>query len=199
MSRFCASISWRTLTYIRNKNPNDELNQERKVLLDTVQEHLKKYSLGEVDNLYQYEQHVFPLEKIKSTNTALPFSINRYFLRGIGMDIIGNNTDQYIFTKMPSFIFLGLIKAKNVKLIKSSKVAIKSGSLSPRKYMWPDGFAQYVFDQAEEIIGLHQSIPQKHLDSFDKYIRENPEKVIKSKQFQAFLDDYEMFGNDVFR
>ena len=52
--------------------------------------------------------------------------------------------------------------------------------------------------KADEIIELHQRIPQKHLESFDKYIRENPEKVIKSRQFQAFLDDYERFGDDVF-
>lgn len=199
MSKLCASISWRTLTYIRNKNPKDELNQERKELLDAVQEHLKKYLLGEADNLYQYEQHLFPLEKIESTDSnELPSNINRYFLRAIAMDIVGNSTDQYIFTKIPSFMLLGVIKAKNVKRMRSSRIAIKSGILSPRAYRWPDGFANYVFDKSEEIITLHQSIPQQHLDSFDKYIKENPEKVIKSKQFQAFLDDYERFGDDVF-
>lgn len=199
MSKFCASLSWRTLTYIRSKNPKDEEDVERKALLDEVQEHLKKYLLGETENLYQYEQHLFPLEKIESTDSYdLPPSINRYFLRIMGMDIVGNSTDQYIFTKLPSFMLLGVIKAKNVKAMRSSRIAINSGVLSPREYRWPDGFASYVFEKADEIIELHQSIPQKHLDSFDKYIKENPEKVIKSKQFQAFLDDYERFGGEVF-
>lgn len=199
MSKFCASISWRTLTYIRSKNPNDELNQERKDLLDGVQEHLSKYLLGAANNLYQYEQHLFPLEKIESMDSfRLPPSINRYFLRTLGMDIIGNNADQYIFTKLPLFILLGVIKAKNINAMRSSRISIKSGALSPREYRWPDGFVGYLFEKADEIIALHQSIPQKHRDSFDRYIRENPEKVIKSKQFQAFLDDYERVGDDVF-
>lgn len=199
MSKFCASLSWRTLTYIRSKNPKDENDKGRKALLDAAQEHLRKYLVGEANNLNQYEQHLFPLEKIESTDSHdLPPSINRYFLRIMGMDIVGNSTDQYIFTKLPSFMLLGVIKSKNVKPMRSSRIAIKSGVLSPREYRWPDGFASYIFEKADEIIELHQSIPQKHLDSFDKYIKENPEKVIKSKQFHAFLDDYERFGDDVF-
>lgn len=199
MSKFCASLSWRTLAYIRNKNPKEEQDLERKHLLDGAQEHLRKYLLGEESNLYEYEQHLFPLEKIASTDSnELPSSINRYFLRIMGMDIVGNNTDQYIFTKIPSFMLLGVIKAKNVNAMRSSRISINSGKLSPREYVWPDGFADYVFEKADEVIELHREIPQKHLDKFDKHIRENPDKVIKSKQFQAFLDDYERFGDDVF-
>lgn len=199
MSKFCASISWRTLTYLRSKNPNDELNLERKTLLDGAQSHLKNYLLGNTSNLYQYEQHLFPLERIESANElALPSSINRYFLRTLGMDIVGNSTNQYIFTKIPSFIILGVIKAKNLNKMRSSRVALKSGKVSPQKYVWPDNLATYVFERAEEIITLHKMIPEQHLESFERYIYENPEKVVKSKQFQAFLSDYEMFGCNVF-
>ncbi len=199
MSKFCASISWRTLTFIRSKKPSEETDQEQSIMLDKTQEHLKKYLLGETSNLNEYEQHLFPLEKIASTDSnELPTSINRYFLRTIGMDIVGNSIDQYIFTKMPSFILLGVIKAKNLKAMRSSRIAINSGQLSPRAYRWPDGFASYIFEKADEVIQLHRNIPQQHLDSFNKYIKGNPEKVIKSKQFQAFLEDYNRFGSDVF-
>jgi hypothetical protein len=198
MSKFCASLSWRSLTYIRSKNPDEE-NEESKILLDRAEDHLKKYILGEIDNLYQYEQHLFPLEKIESTDSNnLPKNINRYFLRNMSMDIVGNNTDLYIFTKLPSFILLGLIKAKDLKSMRPSRIAIKSGVVSPREYRWPDGFAEYLFEKADEVREFHQRIPQKHLDGFEKYINENPEKVIKSKQFKAFLDDYGRYGNDVF-
>jgi uncharacterized protein YlaI len=200
MSKFCASLSWRTLTYIRDKNPNDEANQERRILLDSAQDHLKKYILGESNNLYQYEQHLFHVNTISSTNSnILPPSINRYFLRVIGMDIIGNSVDQYIYTKIPSFILLGVIKAKDVKLMRSSRIAISSGRLTPTEYRWPDGFSNYIFEEAEEIIKLHKIMPEKHLEKFDTYIKENPEKIIRSKQFQAFLNDYDRFGSDVFK
>lgn len=199
MSKFCASLSWRTLTYIRSKNPEDEEDAERKGSLDETQKYLKHYLLGETDNLYQFEQHLFPLEKIESMDSHnFPPNINRYFLRIMSMDIVGNSTDQYIYTKLPSFMLLGVIKAKNIKKMRSSRVAIKSGVLSPKEYRWPDGFASYIFQKANEVIELHQRIPQKHLEGFDKCIKGNPEKAIKSKQFQAFLDDYERFGEDVF-
>lgn len=200
MSKFCASLSWRTLTYIRSKNTKEEKDLVRQRELDAVQDHLQKYILGGVNNLNQFEQHLFPLEKIESaSSTQLPPSINRYFLRTIAMDIIGNTTDQYIFTKLPSFILLGVVKAKSVNKMRSSRIAINAGKLSPRKYNWPDGFSDYVFEKANEIIESHRQIPEKHLDSFEKHIQENPDKVIKSKQFRAFMEDYARFGDDVFR
>jgi len=200
MSKFCASLSWRTLTYMRSKNPDDELIQDRKLLLDAAQEHLKKYLLGEVDNLYQYEQHLFPLESIESAkNVNLPTSINRYFLRTLAMDIVENGKNHFIFTKLPSFILLGVIKSDCSKKMRSSRIALKSGMISPRDYVLPYGFDEYLLKKASEIIDLHRKIPQEHLDGFDQYIKENPEKVLGSKQFNAFLDDYYSFGDDVFK
>jgi hypothetical protein len=200
MSKFCASLSWRTLTYMRSKNNKEEKSDDYNNSLDMAEQHLEKFLLGSESNLYQYEQHVYPLERIESTTqSGLPPNINRYFLRTMAMDIIGNSTDLYIYTKMPSFIILGMVKAKEPKKMRSSRIALKSGKLSPRKYWWPDGFINYIVDKAEEVTTAYNQIPEKHRDSFDEFVRKNPEKVANSKLIEAFLHDYEQFGDKVFR
>jgi len=203
LSKFCASLSWRTLTYIRSKNiengtDNKDLNYIEAI--DAAEQHLARYLLDEVKNLNQYEQHVYPLERIESTTeSGLPPNINRYFLRTMAMDIVGNGKNIFVFTKIPSFIVLGCVKFENIKKMRSSRIALKQGQIRPREYWWPDGFANYIVDKANEQSAVYKQIPKEHLEKFDEYIRKNPEKAVNSELFKAFLYDYDRFGDDVFR
>lgn len=203
MSKFCASLSWRTLTFIRSKNienGTDNKDPDYVEAIDAAEKHLANYLLRKVENLNQYEQHLYPLEKIESTTeNGLPPNINRYFLRTMAMDIIGNDKDIFIFTKMPSFVILGCIKVKQIKKIRSSRIALKQGQINPREYWWPDGFANYMVDKANELSTIYKQIPEKHHKKFDEYIRNNPKKAANSELFKAFLLDYERFGDKVFR
>lgn len=201
MSKFCASLSWRTLIYIRSKNEhNQEESEEYIKSLYDFENHMRKFLLGEESNLNQYEQHVFPLDRIESTTElGLPPNINRYFLRTIAMDIAGNSTDLYIYTKLPGFIILGVIKAKDLKKMRPSRIALKQGCISPREYRLPDGFMNYIVGKAQDTTNIYNKIPQKQKDSFDKVIRENPGKASKSKLVEAFMYDYEQFGKEVFK
>ena len=196
LSRFCASLSWRTLTHIRSKNsedkPADYINS-----LNQAEHHLAEFLLGKKDNLYQYEQHLFPLDRIESTSkSGLPPNINRYFLRTIAMDIVGNSKELYTYTKLPSFIILGVIKTSDANLMRSSRVALKSGDISPRKYHWPNGFIDYIIEQSNKVDELGKQVNSEKLEQF---IRDNPEKAVNSKLFEAFMHDYKMFGDDVFK
>lgn len=119
--------------------------------------------------------------------------------RGMALDVVGNSTDLYIYTKIPSFIILGVVKAKQLNQLRASRVALKEGKLSPRAYRWPDGFHSYVFEKAEEMILAHQQIPEKDLKKFEDFIAEHPEKTANSKQFKALMHDYQRFGAKIFR
>lgn len=200
MSKFCASLSWRTLTYIRSINPTDDQPEDYYLSLAAAETHLRSYLLGQTENLNEFEQHLFPLDQISSTTVqGLPSNMNRYFLRIISMDIIGNQTDLFVYTKIPSFMLLGLVKAKEPRKLRASRVAIKFGKITPRRYWWPNGFANYVVEKANEVSAAYQRIPQKDLDKFEDYIRRNPEKAANSQLFKAFLHDYEQFGEKVFK
>ncbi|WP_025562437.1 hypothetical protein [Psychromonas sp. SP041] len=200
MPKFCASISWRTLTYIRSKNPELKGSDEDYKLLDAAESHLAKYLLGENKYLEHYKQHVFPLEEIESTTQAgLPPNINRYFLRVMAMDIINNSENIYIYTKLPRFIILGVVKSSESQDMRSSQIREKSGKIKPRDYWWPEGFISYIVEKTEEISAKSKAITEKDGKKFEEFILKNPDKAANSKQFEAFIHDYEMFGDDVFR
>lgn len=199
MSKFCASVSWRTLTYIRSMNNHEDKSVDYNNAILAAELHLESFLLGRVSNLFQYEQHLFPLEKIQSTTQdGLPPNINRYFLRTMAMDIAGNSTDIYIYTKLPCFIILGIVKAKNSNKMRASRISLRSGKISPRDYWWPDGFINYIVEKAQEVTDIYNKIPEKQIAGFEEYILKNPEKAVNSKLFQAFSYDYEHFGRAVF-
>jgi hypothetical protein len=200
LAKFCASLSWRTLTYMRSKNSDDDKTADYLRSVEKAEAHLSDYLLGKTDNLNQYEQHIFPLQKIDSTSgVGFPKNINRYFLRIVAMDIIGDSKNIFIYTKLPSFMVFGFINVDMPKKMRSSRVALRHGKLSPREYQWPDGFYDYIVEKTTEIKTLSDSISEKQQNQIEEYIRSNPDKAENSKQFEAFLSDYYMFGDDVFK
>lgn len=199
MSRFCASLSWRTLTFIRSKNTQEGKPKEYIESLNKAGKQLSKYLLGQDDNLHQYEQHLFPLEQIESTTqSGLPTNINRYLLRTMAMDVIGNSSDIMVYTKLPAFILLGFVKVSDPKRMRSSRIALKNGKISPRTYYWPDGFINYLVEKASKVKEVTRNINSIQQNKIAEYVKENPEKVARSKTFEAFLSDYQLFGSGVF-
>lgn len=200
MSKFCASLSWRTLIYICSKNPIMDKPQSYYDSLDEAGSHLSNYLLGRIDNLNQFEQHLFPLDAIESTSSQqLPPNINRYFLRTIAMDIIGNESNLFIYTKLPHFILFSFIKCKEPGKMRPNRVALKHGTIGQKKYYWPDGFIDYIFEKANTVSETYDSIPKEQQERIEQYIKENPEKARNSKTFEALLHDYNLFGDDIFR
>ena len=200
MSKFCASVTWRTLSFTRSRNSRADKTDEYNKAVDNAELHLRNYLLGIEPNLNQYEQHVFPLDPIETTTeTEFPPNINRYFLRTMAMDIVGNSTDIYIYTKLPKFIILGVVKAKELNKLRSSRISLGTGKIGPRDYWWPDGFVNYLCDKAEEISRVHRSMPAEHLARIEEFVQNNPEKANKSKLIEAMMHDYEMFGDKIFR
>lgn len=200
LSKFCASLSWRTMTYVRSLNNQLDKSIEYTQALDHAESHLESFLLGQEANLYQYEQHLFPLESIENTNQhGLPPNINRYLLRTMSMDIIGNARDLYIYTKLPKFILLGVVKAKDVNKMRSSRIALKSGKISPRDYWLPDGLINYVIEKANASRAAYDRIPESQQNRIDREILGNPQKVVNSNLFNAFMHDYNQFGKKVFR
>ena len=104
-----------------------------------------------------------------------------------------------IFTKIPSFILLGLVKFDSSSKMRSSRIALKSGKISPRQYCLPNGFEKYLFAKAREVTESYNQIPEAHLKKIDDFIVKNPEKAANSKLFESFLYDHERFGDKVFK
>lgn len=200
LSKFCASLSWRSLKYMRSKNSEVNKSVDYVNILNKTEKYLSEYLLGISDNLSNCEQHIIPLEKTISIPVSnLPANLNRYFLRALAMDIISYDDNILIYTKLPQFIVLGLIKVKNPVLMEQSLISVKSNKIYPKEYYLPDGFMDYIFDKANEIRELSEMIPKVQLDRSEKFIIDNPEIVFKSKFFEAFIADVALFQDKAFK
>ena len=115
------------------------------------------------------------------------------------MDVISSQFNTMIYTKIPSFILLGFVKVKEAKKMRASRIALKRGTISPRNYYWPTGLAEYVAAKAKTVTQTYSEMSSKQRQKIEEYILKNPEKVANSETFKAFLNDYEMFGDEVFR
>ncbi|GLX90628.1 hypothetical protein Pfra02_31960 [Pseudomonas fragi] len=197
LPKFCASISWRTLTYVRSENSSR--SEEVTRALDTAERALASYLLGESNTLGEYEQHLFPLEGMTDTSVAgLPSNLNRYFLRTMQMDLLESDSSSIIYTKMPGFMLMGLAGHREANRMRSSRVAMGGGKISPRTYHWPTGFAEYMFDNVRSIEATYLSMNQTQKDKITKAVLDNPERFKASQTFKAFQHDLAMFGKSAF-
>lgn len=198
--KFCASLSWRTIKYMRNKNSETNRDSDYINQLNKAEKYLSEFLLGNSDNLNDCEQHLIPLEKINSISSLdVPSNLNRYFLRYLAMDIVNDDKNIIIYTKLPRFIVLGIIKASNPELMNQSLISVSNGRISPKEYFLPDGFSEYIIDKANEIKELSDKIPKEQQTSLEKFMIENPEIVTKSKSFEAFIADVALFQDKAFK
>ena len=201
MLNFCASISWRTLTYMRSRNTRQDKLVKYGKELDLAERHMAEFLLGRTGEIGQYEQHLIPWEAIASTTIhSLPPNFNRYLLRTPAASIVWNANDLLTFTKLPHFMILGFIQIEGDvrEKMEPSKIT-SSGMVSPRDYWLPGGFDGYLFGQAKKVSEAYNRIPKEHLKKFDDYIAKNPDKAANSKLFEALLHDHRQFGDAVFR
>lgn len=198
MSKFCASLSWRTLTYIRHFHPERSESAEDVNILNNAETHMANFLLGKEYELNEYSQHLIPVESIvEFEGKQPPKNINRYLLRAISMDIIKYSDNILIFTKLPRFIIIGVVKLEKRYNMNSIKISIGEGTIN-RNYCIPDWIGDYMCYQAESIAKAASTIAENKLLQFDEFISKNIDHVANSKQFEALMKDYELFGKNIF-
>jgi hypothetical protein len=197
LSKFCASLTWRTLTYVRSQN--SPVSEDVSRVLDEAEAALAAYLLGQSSSLGKYEQHLYPLEGIAETNVSgAPPNLNRYFLRTMQMDLLQSQSASIIYTKLPGFVLLGLTGHKESKSMRSSRVALGDGRLSPRSYHMPTGFLSYLFEKTKEMADSYSKMDKSQREKITKSILDDPERFRTSRTFEAFKHDLANFGNKAF-
>lgn len=202
LAKFCASLSWRTLIYIKNKNSNFENESEYFIgQINLAELNLRNFLLGKQDNLYQYEQHIFPLSEIDTPSKSLnlPSNINRYFLRSIGVDVLQGDNHIYIFTKLPTFLILGIVSSNFSSKMRASRVSLKQGIFRPSTLVMPEYLLGYMRNKALEIQEKRESMSDEQQNKIEKTALENLDKTADSKSFEAIMHDYNIFGNTIFK
>jgi len=202
LAKFCASLSWRTLIYIKNKNSNFE--DESEYFIDQInlaELNLRNFLLGKQDNLHQYEQHIFPLSEINTPPKSLnlPSNINRYFLRSIGIDVLQGDNDIYLFTKLPTFLILGIVSSNLSSKMRASRVSLKHGVSRPSNLVMPEYLLGYMRNKALEIQEKRNTMSDEQEEKVEKAALDNLDKTADSKSFEAMMHDYNIFSDEIFK
>jgi hypothetical protein len=138
MLLFCASIAWRTLLYMREESHLADLSQRHIVLADEALQTWSRFLLGKYKHTGIFEIHLLPLGEIGTCKGInLSPNINRYFLRGVDMDIGSSSSVCFSYSKLGPFAIFGFIEKQQQPLWKGSKISERHGWFSPRDYVLP--------------------------------------------------------------
>jgi len=194
--KFCASVSWRTLRYYKMKVGLEKWPSTLQAQADSAEEAWRKVMFDEASHPGKHELHLLPLGPIESTTIEdLPNSINRYFLRGVEIDIAHNDETAFVNTKMGRFALFGII-APSKNPWKGTRVAAREGRIEPRTYELPRELADYLADRARIHSRLHDEIPPHQAEKIEAQMLENLDRTRNSDQLKAMLADGQMFGRE---
>lgn len=149
---FCSSLTWRTIIDLQaSDSAKDELEPINEHIV-SAEKLLREFLLTKRNLNGNVLLHLFVLTPITNQSSDLPKDINRYFLRHIVNDIvIVNDGSIYVYTKLPSFLILGVVKSAKPVAATPSLISNKSGTISPCTYELPFGIGEYIFQSAEKI------------------------------------------------
>lgn len=198
MAKFCASMSWRSLSYMSWGNDDEPVIKAHKQEWADAESALRKFLLGESKTLGSYEQHVIPVEGVTEVSGGVSARLVRYLMRSIHADLIASRSTRMIYTKIPGFVILGFVTVPYAAKMRSSRIALGSGYISPRKYFADMKLFDYINEKADEIGRSYGDMSAKQREVIETFIKENPEKALNSGSFKAFLQDHEISGDKAF-
>ena len=190
MAKFCVSMSWRTLAYLKAEEYLSELDE---MLITGMYEALatwKSFLLGERTHPGRFEQHLLPMDAIVETpDMDLPKKINRYLLRASEIDIIHSTDAAWTYTKIGRLILVGFIREPEAKKWIGSKIHINRGRIAPQTLSIPDSLWEYIQQRALRMEVLEASVSDRQKAKIESAARCDEQRTIQSETFQALVAD----------
>jgi hypothetical protein len=195
--RFCVSVSWRVLRYLRGKNrPKEHYSDEQNALMDQADARWRAFLNHETSNPGPFEQHLLIFDLIESHIVRdLPNNINRFMSGAITMDIVGSAKSLMTFAKLGPFLIFGLIQ-KGRDPWQGTKIHVRRGVLKPGDFTVPAGLLPLFTEKAGLSEAAMQNVSPAQLDKVDQSIHENLDRFAASGQFAAMKADAKLFGAD---
>jgi hypothetical protein len=164
--KFAVSVSWRTLTFLVDQEPNKKLH----LLSNQALNIWKDYLLGESDEIGLYRQHLIVLDQIENSECdPLTSERNTYIKAAICFDTVHNDNDAYIFSKICNVVIAGTIYEKN-DVWEGTQIH-KRGSYAPGKFTVPNHFRNYLDAGVEMMLDGRFDISQKQSDIIGKSMK----------------------------
>jgi hypothetical protein len=199
--RFCVSVSWRALLYMRSQKRPTHFSVEQVERANAATAAWGQFLREERPNPGQFENHILILDAIEQlpVGVELPPNINRYFLRGVEIDAAANDSTCFVYSKLGRVVILGFIQLDRPKDWDGTKVRVRHGVIEPRQYVLPRYFVSYLLQRSQSAWEAMGKISKAQDNKVQANIVLHADKVINSDVFRALQQDIRFFGNKAFR
>ena len=158
--------------------------------------------LDEISNPGSYEQHLLPVNLVENIGFPdPPPNLNRYLVRAIDIDVVTDEQETIVFTKMCKIIVAGFIDRKGARRWHNTKVRAKRGTfqVGNQQYKLPGSFGNYLMDRARKTSELSSEMSEKQRKKINEAYRQNPDRTVESESFKAMEQDVKLFGKKAFK
>ncbi|WP_227504114.1 hypothetical protein [Acinetobacter sp. HR7] len=114
------------------------------------------------------------------------------------MDVLQGDKDIYTFTKLPTFLILGIVSSNFSSKMRASRVSLKQGICRPSNLVMPEYLLGYMRNKALEIQEKRRNMSNDQQNKIEKAALDNLDKTADSKSFEAMMHDYNIFGDAIF-
>lgn len=194
LSKFCVSVSWRVLTFLRK----DNLAHFSPAMIEAADSALamwRSYLLEESPNPGKHQQHMLLLDVVdKHTFSEIPPNLNRYILRSVDIDAACTSKEAFIYSKMGRVVVVGFIHMASPRQWQGSLIHVSHGAIGSQTYTLPDYFGRYLFERARRSDGFYKNISPRQADRISRDYRENMDKAVASETWKALDQDVKLVG-----
>jgi hypothetical protein len=147
--KFCASVSWRSLVYMRQQSRLESMSPEQVRLVDFAQQTWSEFIRGERDHPAEFVQHLVPFGPVRGEmGVKFPPNINRHLLRGVEIDLGRSPSVMFVFSKLGPLAILGFIQLDHPERWVGTKIKLRGGTIRPKRYSLPIEFGEYLAERA---------------------------------------------------
>jgi hypothetical protein len=192
---FCVSVSWRTLSYCVETGIKEKMSSAQRTIVDEAVETWRQYLLGNRADPGVFEQHIFPVDALKSGPSKLmsPF-LNRYLLRAVQESVILSSESVLTFAKLGRILLFGFVKAP--RELVGWKIRLRKGYIGPKGMRMPYWILDYIREQANRCAGMFASMSEKQ-KALAQSGTERP-GVENTESFRAMQADVMHSGREAF-
>ena len=198
LMHFCTSLSWRVLKFYLEEAHLNDWSTEALGYIEKAEKIWRELLLGERPHPEAFQQHLLPLDQLKSASGKLAPSINRYLMRAVDMDLCRGEQIIFTYAKLGRFVVLGFVHEPNPKRWGGTKVNANQGIIHPQKFILPRPFWEYVNQKAKRMAELLNGVSDKQAGKIEGAFKKNIDRYIGSDEFRAMSADISMFGDSAF-
>ncbi|NLE40073.1 MAG: hypothetical protein GX621_18815 [Pirellulaceae bacterium] len=189
LAKFCVSVSWRTLAYVKEHGQITELAARYGTDVDHALTVWADFLLDNRPDIEGLTQHFLPLGAIDCESQPLPPNIQYYLMRAVRVDCFSNELRAYTYAKLGHFILLGMIVDSEPHLWSGTNIDLRGGTLAPTCLKSPDWVWRLLVDETNRMTECRSTLSERQHTLIAETQHKDPQRVVQSQTFLAALED----------